>query len=288
MNQGKVLILLTLLRHEPHFQTHIVGHTTRLTQSTPASRNSSLLHALSNVPDIPHAGNQSHLVCNGCRSTLLYPHNASRVRCQQCGHINHVAPTPATSHNNHTHSHTTQSQSTSQIYCSNRNCRVLLMYPQGASSVHCSLCGTVTPAHAQLNCRGCRTLLLYPLGAHSVKCTICQHISPVYGAHNSPYEVHHQQHHHQPSSTSSYGNGSYNPHHHRPQRPYHHHHQNPYYPPYNNNSNNQSAAAAAANTNNDNTTTTTNSDPPMQTVLVENPAEGDVVIGVAPKAQTAR
>lgn len=46
MNQGKVLILLTLLRHEPHFQTHIVGHTTRLTQSTPASRNSSLPHSL--------------------------------------------------------------------------------------------------------------------------------------------------------------------------------------------------------------------------------------------------
>jgi len=238
-------------------------------------------------PTSPHTGNQSHLVCNGCRSTLLYPHDASRVRCQQCGHINHVAPTPATSHNNHTHSHTPQSHSTSQIYCSNRNCRVLLIYPQGASSVHCSLCGTVTPAQAQLNCRGCRTLLMYPHGAHSVKCTICQHISPVYGAHNSPYEMHHQQHHHQASSTVGYVHGSNNHHHHRPQRPYHHHHHNPYYPPYNNNNNNQ-PAAAAANNNNNNTTTTNDNDLPMQTVLVENPAEGDVVIGVAPKAQAAR
>lgn len=75
---------------------------------------------------------------------------------------------------------------TSHVTCG--GCQVLLMYPQGASNVRCSRCGTITaaatagPNTAQIVCNNCRMLLSYPRGAPSVQCALCQHITqvPVY------------------------------------------------------------------------------------------------------------
>ncbi len=35
-----------------------------------------------------------------------------------------------------------------QLVCNNSTCRVVLMYPRGASQVQCSLCGTINCAMA--------------------------------------------------------------------------------------------------------------------------------------------
>jgi len=72
-------------------------------------------------------------------------------------------------------------------------CRVLLMYPRGASSVQCSCCCTVNcaaqPQSNQLGnvvCGGCTVTLMYALGAQSVKCALCNYVTCVQGAHSLP------------------------------------------------------------------------------------------------------
>ncbi|KAM0950734.1 putative transcription factor Znf-LSD family [Dioscorea sansibarensis] len=111
---------------------------------------------------------QSQLVCNGCRSVLLYPRGATNVCCAICNTITHVPP-PATE--------------MSQLYCG--GCRTLLMYARGATSVRCSCCDTINVARssgspvAHVNCGQCRTTLMYPSGAPSVKCAVCHFVTNV-------------------------------------------------------------------------------------------------------------
>lgn len=125
---------------------------------------------------------QSQLVCNGCRSILLYPRGATNVCCALCSTITSV-PSPAYA-----------GADMAQLICG--GCRTLLMYTRGATSVRCSCCHTVnlapvTPAsnqYAHVNCGNCRTMLMYPSGAPSVKCAICQFITNV-GAGNPRVSV---------------------------------------------------------------------------------------------------
>ncbi|KAF1861814.1 hypothetical protein Lal_00026268 [Lupinus albus] len=69
----------------------------------------------------------------------------------------------------------------SQLVCS--GCRILLMYPIGATSVCCAVCNAVTAAPppgtemAQLVCGGCHTLLMYIRGATSVQCSCCHTVN---------------------------------------------------------------------------------------------------------------
>ncbi|CAN1828629.1 Protein LOL3 [Linum perenne] len=70
---------------------------------------------------------QSQLMCNGCRSILLYPRGASNVCCALCNTITTVPP-PA--------------NQVAHINCG--NCRTTLMYPYGAPSVKCAVCNFVT------------------------------------------------------------------------------------------------------------------------------------------------
>ncbi|KAL9329563.1 hypothetical protein ACSQ67_004566 [Phaseolus vulgaris] len=72
------------------------------------------------------AAMQSQLVCNGCRSLLLYPRGATNVCCALCNTITSVPP---------------PGMEMSQLYCG--GCRTLLMYTRGATSVRCSCCHTV-------------------------------------------------------------------------------------------------------------------------------------------------
>uniref|UniRef100_G3MQY9 Zinc finger LSD1-type domain-containing protein n=1 Tax=Amblyomma maculatum TaxID=34609 RepID=G3MQY9_AMBMU len=71
----------------------------------------------------------------------------------------------------------------SQLVCS--GCRNLLLYPQGALSVCCAVCSSVTaappPANqvAHVNCGNCRTLLMYQYGARSVKCAVCNFVTSI-------------------------------------------------------------------------------------------------------------
>eukprot|EP01025_Chloroclados_australasicus_P043428 TRINITY_DN4645_c0_g1_i1.p2 TRINITY_DN4645_c0_g1~~TRINITY_DN4645_c0_g1_i1.p2 ORF type:complete len:172 (-),score=12.64 TRINITY_DN4645_c0_g1_i1:325-840(-) len=70
-----------------------------------------------------------------------------------------------------------------RIVC--RGCHITLMYPQGAGSVRCSQCGTITPSHpapaapemAELTCQGCTVRLRYPRSAEHVQCAVCGHIN---------------------------------------------------------------------------------------------------------------
>ncbi|GAB2280912.1 hypothetical protein Dimus_015529 [Dionaea muscipula] len=104
---------------------------------------------------------QSQLVCSGCRSLLLYPRDATNVRCAVCNMITPVQPTD-------------------QIIC--RGCQTLLMYARGATSVSCLCCNMlnlVPPPVATISCASCHTALMYPAGASSVKCAVCQYITPV-------------------------------------------------------------------------------------------------------------
>jgi len=108
---------------------------------------------------------QSQLVCNGCRSVLLYPGGATNVCCALC---NTVTPVPGTE--------------MAQLVCA--GCRTLLMYTRAATSVRCSCCSTVNLApvptqYANVNCGNCRTMLMYPYGAPSVKCAVCQYVTNV-------------------------------------------------------------------------------------------------------------
>ncbi|CAN8231263.1 unnamed protein product [Cochlearia groenlandica] len=76
-----------------------------------------------------------------------------------------------------------------QIVC--HSCRIMLMYPRGATSVCCAICNTITPvthphAHAHppmdmahIVCGVCRTMLMYPRGASSVRCSCCQTLNLV-------------------------------------------------------------------------------------------------------------
>ncbi|TKY60188.1 LSD1 protein [Spatholobus suberectus] len=113
------------------------------------------------------AAMQSQLVCNGCRSLLLYPRGATNVCCALCNTITSVPP---------------PGMEMSQLYCG--GCRTLLMYTRGATSVRCSCCQTVNlvPASSQVahvHCGNCRTTLMYPYGAPSVKCALCHYITNV-------------------------------------------------------------------------------------------------------------
>ncbi|XP_031131617.1 protein LOL3-like isoform X1 [Ipomoea triloba] len=110
---------------------------------------------------------QSQVVCNGCRTILLYPRGASNVCCAVCNALTPVPP-PA--------------MEMVQLICG--GCRTLLMHPRGATSVRCSCCHTVNLVpgpnqFAHVNCGNCRTMLMYPSGAPSVKCAVCHFITNV-------------------------------------------------------------------------------------------------------------
>ncbi|KAL0321434.1 UNVERIFIED_CONTAM: protein LOL1 [Sesamum radiatum] len=113
---------------------------------------------------------QSQLVCNGCRTILLYPSGATNVCCAIC---NTVTAVPQAA------------MEMAQLICG--GCRTLLMHARGATSVRCSCCHTVNlvPAAAppnnvaHVNCGNCHTMLMYPAGAPSVKCAICHFITTV-------------------------------------------------------------------------------------------------------------
>lgn len=112
---------------------------------------------------------QSQLVCNWCRTMLLYPRGASNVCCAVC---NALTPAPLQ----------VSAMEMAQLICG--GCRTLLMHPRGATSVRCSCCHTVNlvPApnqYAHVNCGSCRTMLMYPYGAPSVKCALCHFITNV-------------------------------------------------------------------------------------------------------------
>ncbi|GJN23970.1 hypothetical protein PR202_gb11671 [Eleusine coracana subsp. coracana] len=70
-----------------------------------------------------------------------------------------------------------------QIVC--RGCRTVLLYPQGAPSVCCAVCQTITTVPppglemAQIICGGCRTLLMYTRNADTVRCSCCHTVNLV-------------------------------------------------------------------------------------------------------------
>jgi LSD1 subclass zinc finger protein len=110
---------------------------------------------------------QGQLICNGCRTLLVYPQGASNVRCALCSTVTQV---PA---------HGTEM---AQLVCA--GCRTLLMYMRGATSVQCSCCHTVNlameaPQVAHINCGGCGMTLMYAYGAQSVKCALCQFVTSI-------------------------------------------------------------------------------------------------------------
>ncbi|CAL9104679.1 unnamed protein product [Musa textilis] len=114
---------------------------------------------------------QSQLVCNGCRTILLYPRGATNVRCAICNTMTPTLPAGVDM---------ARQMEMAQIICC--GCRTLLMYTSGATSVRCSCCGTINMArpanqNAYLNCGQCQTTLIYPYGAPSVKCAICHFVT---------------------------------------------------------------------------------------------------------------
>ena len=69
-----------------------------------------------------------------------------------------------------------------QLVCG--TCRTLLMYPQHATTVRCSVCTSInsTPSRtavAHVECGGCGVVLMYSAGAQSVKCAVCDFVSQV-------------------------------------------------------------------------------------------------------------
>ena len=69
-----------------------------------------------------------------------------------------------------------------QLVCG--TCRTLLMYPQHATTVRCSVCTAInsTPsptAVAHVECGGCGVVLMYSAGAQSVKCAVCDFVSQI-------------------------------------------------------------------------------------------------------------
>eukprot|EP00270_Netrium_digitus_P020260 TRINITY_DN8287_c0_g1_i1.p1 TRINITY_DN8287_c0_g1~~TRINITY_DN8287_c0_g1_i1.p1 ORF type:complete len:313 (-),score=47.46 TRINITY_DN8287_c0_g1_i1:360-1298(-) len=122
---------------------------------------------LSSPPVHMNAPAQSQVVCMGCHTLLLYPNNATNVRCALCSTI---TPVPAAG------------TEMSQMICG--GCRTLLMYVRGATSVQCSCCHTVNLSMesnpvAHVNCGGCGMTLMYASGALSVKCAVCQFVTNV-------------------------------------------------------------------------------------------------------------
>ncbi|KAL9224369.1 hypothetical protein vseg_000407 [Gypsophila vaccaria] len=121
---------------------------------------------------------QSQLVCNGCRTILLYPRGAPNVRCAVCNTVTPVQPTGL---------------DMDQIICG--HCRTMLMYTRGATSVRCLCCHTVNLTNANtssapnqiatVRCGSCQMTLMYPFGAPSVKCVVCQYITNVGTANGS-------------------------------------------------------------------------------------------------------
>ncbi|KAJ3674485.1 hypothetical protein LUZ60_005101 [Juncus effusus] len=117
---------------------------------------------------------QSQIVCNGCRSLLLFTRGATSVCCAVCNSITPVPPPGI---------------EMARILCG--GCRTWLMYTNGASSVRCSCCHTVNlirpPVNnvAQISCGNCRIALMYPYGATSVKCAVCHYITNI-GTHAAP------------------------------------------------------------------------------------------------------
>lgn len=122
---------------------------------------------------------QSQLVCNGCRTVLLYPRGAPNVRCAVCNTVTSVSSVQ----------HTAPSGfEMDQIICG--CCHTLLMYSRGATSVRCLCCNTVntTPVpspYATVRCGSCQMALMYPYGAPSVKCAVCHYITNVGSIPNS-------------------------------------------------------------------------------------------------------
>merc|ERR1712216_805234 len=70
-------------------------------------------------------------------------------------------------------------------------CSITLMFPPGAPSVECAVCGTIsqfgaggegTRRHsalmAQIVCNGCSIQLMYPRSADSVLCSECHTVTP--------------------------------------------------------------------------------------------------------------
>ncbi|KAH1232534.1 Protein LSD1 [Glycine max] len=78
---------------------------------------------------------RSQLVCNGCRSILVYPRGATNVCCALCNTITSVPP---------------PGMDMSQLYCG--GCTTLLMYTRGATSVRCSCCHTINLVPVQIVC----------------------------------------------------------------------------------------------------------------------------------------
>uniref|UniRef100_A0A0C9RP33 TSA: Wollemia nobilis Ref_Wollemi_Transcript_6820_1247 transcribed RNA sequence n=1 Tax=Wollemia nobilis TaxID=56998 RepID=A0A0C9RP33_9CONI len=124
-------------------------------------------YATQPMPVPPPNGMQGQLVCNGCRTLLVYPQGATNVCCAVCNTVTAVPP-PGTE--------------MAQLICG--GCRTLLMYVRGATSVQCSCCHTVNLAMeanqvAHVNCGHCCTTLMYPYGAPSVKCALCHFVTAV-------------------------------------------------------------------------------------------------------------
>ncbi|XP_021737721.1 protein LSD1-like [Chenopodium quinoa] len=128
---------------------------------------------------------QSQVVCNGCRTVLLYPRGATNVRCAVCNIVTPVQSTAATG------------LEMDQIICG--CCHTLLMYSRGATSVRCLCCHTVNLTNsspvsnqfATVRCGSCQMALMYPYGAPSVKCAVCHYITNV-GTANGSGSVHRQ------------------------------------------------------------------------------------------------
>ena len=110
---------------------------------------------------------------------------AQNVRCARCGEITPVpvaggstiACTMYSHGRNNSHSLSfCAANNSAQLACSNPQCRVVLMYPRGASQVQCSLCGTINNS---MQVRAATSLVVSPnvhLVCSSLSCTqlLCQ------------------------------------------------------------------------------------------------------------------
>eukprot|EP00884_Botryococcus_braunii_P023328 jgi/Botrbrau1/967/Bobra.114_1s0010.1 len=110
---------------------------------------------------------QSQVVCQNCRTLLVYPQGAQNVRCARCRHIT---------------ARPTEGGDTAQLVCD--HCRAVLIFLRGAAQVQCGACHHINDA-AQANrvghlvCGCCNITLMYAHGAQSVKCAVCQHVTEV-------------------------------------------------------------------------------------------------------------
>lgn len=155
---------------------------------------------LAGIPDRQQQRQQQHLqaqiMCQGCRSLLMYPQGAEHVRCARCSFISPAAGT--------------SSADMAQISCSNPSCRCQLAYPRGARHVQCSLCNTLNDAYqanqlGHVVCSGCSITLMYAYGASSVKCAVCEVVTPIGGGGSGE-----SSHHRRAQRTSLSPNQSHN------------------------------------------------------------------------------